>query len=148
MEGRMLSHDTVIAHEASPAILAAIGITPLRSQPLTRPGFIDRELILSVSDGFSRQTWVREGQVRRETQDTLCLDPHEQVRITISNDMPGVRIISVGDGRLLRIPSGASASIDVTTPLQGGFTIRVVGEPAVSRPIDVQTRRRASARAA
>jgi len=42
MEGRMLSHDTVIAHEASPAILAAIGITPLRGQPLTHSGFIDR----------------------------------------------------------------------------------------------------------
>jgi len=91
---------------------------------------------------------VREGQVRRETRDTLSLDQHEHVRITVSNDMRGVRVVSIGDGRLLRIPSGASASIDVATHSQDGFTIKVVGEPAVSRPVDVQARRSARARAA
>lgn len=144
----MPSHETAIAPEVSPAILAAIGITPLEGQPLIRTAPVDRELVLSVSDGFSRQTWVQEGQIRRETRDTVSLERNEHLRITVLNDMPGVRVVSIGDGRLLRIPPGSKASMDVTAHSDSGFTIRVVGEPSVARPVAVQARGRASARAA
>ncbi len=144
----MLSHDTAIAPEISTAILAAIGIAPLGSQPLVHAGLVNRELKLSVSDGFSRQTWEQEGEVRHEARDTLLLDQNEHIRITVTNDMPGVRVVSVGDGRLLRIRPGESASMDVGARSTGGFTIAVVGEPAVSRQVYVRARRRAGARAA
>ena len=143
----MLNHTSATAPGLLPAILAAIGITPARSQPLTHHRHVDCELILTVSDGFSRQAWVRNGQVRREMRDALLVDQNEHIRITVSNDMPGVRVVSVGDGRLLRIGAGASASIDVAARAEGSFIIEVIGEPAVSRPVDVQARR-ANTRAA
>lgn len=145
----MQSHETATAltSEAATAILASIGIAPLRSQALVHHHDADRELRLSVSDGFSRQTWTVDGKLRHEARDTLVFNPHEHVRITIANDMPGVRVISVGDGRLLRIRPGASASIDVARR-SGSFRIAVVGEPAVSRPVEVQARGRADARTA
>jgi hypothetical protein len=142
-EGRMLNHDTIIAHEASPAVLAAIGITPLGSRPLIRTGPVDRELILSVSDGFTRQTWLRDDQLLSESRDMLSVGQHEHIRITVSNDMPGVRVVSVGDSRLMRIRSGCSASIDVAASATGDFVIKVIGEPAISRPVAVQARKAA-----
>ncbi len=144
----MFNRDMVTTPESSPAILAAIGITALRGGPLTHHRFVDRELVLSVSDGFSRQTWIRNGQVLRETRDTLALAEGEHVRITISNDMPGVRVISVGDGRLLRIRPGSSASIDLVAQAEDSFTIEVMGEPALARPAKVHAPRDARSRAA
>ncbi len=120
------------------AVLAGIGILPSNVQPLTRDALVDRELILSVSDGFTRQTWVVEGRVARETRESLSMDNGEHVRVTIANDMPGVRVVTIGDGRLLRLSAGKSASIDVTARLDADFAIEVVGQPAVSRPVKVQ----------
>jgi RNase P/RNase MRP subunit p29 len=120
------------------AILAGIGIFSLNIQPLTSNGFVDRELILSVSDGFTRQAWVIDGRVTRETRETLSLEDGEHVRITIANDTPGVRVITLGDGRLLRLAAGQSGAIDVTGRRGAEFSINVVGQPALSRPVKVQ----------
>src|SRR5262245_33246549 len=69
-EGRMNEQDSSIMLSGA-AILAGIGILPPNAQPLARDGFVDRELILSVSDGFTRQTWVQDGRVNRETREML-----------------------------------------------------------------------------
>jgi hypothetical protein len=130
------------------AILAGIGIMPSGIQPLTRNAFVDRELILSVSDGFARQTWVRDGRVTRETRETLAMENGEHVRITVANDMPGVRVITIGDGRMLRLSPGQSGSIDVTGRGDVGFVIAVVGQPALSRAVKVQRRGNVDVKAA
>jgi hypothetical protein len=128
--------------------LAAVGILSSNVQPLTRNALVDRELVLSVSDGFTRQTWVKEGRVRRETRGTLSLVDGELVRITIANDTPGVRVVTVGDGRLLRLSPGQSGSIAVAGRRDAEFTIEVVGQPAFSRPVKVQRRTDARVKAA
>ena len=140
--------ESSIVRQNGAALLAAIGIVPVNVQPLTRTDFIDRELIVSVSDGFARQTWVVDGRVSRETRETLSLADGERVRITIANDMPGVRVVTLGDGRMLRLPAGQSGSIDVAARRDAGFVIEVVGQPALSRPVKVQRKSSARVKAA
>lgn len=137
-----------IVQQDGAAVLAGIGILPSNAQPLTRNAFVDRELILSVSDGFTRQTWVVEGRVSRETRETLSLEDGEHVRITVANDMPGVRVITIGDGRMLRLSDGQSGSIDVVAHRGAEFAIEVVGQPALSRLVRVQRRSDVRVRAA
>ena len=129
--------DQASAQQSRAAILAGIGILPSNVQPLTLNALVDRELILSVSDGFTRQTWVCEGNVTRETREALSLEEGEHVRITIANDMRGVRVITIGDGRMLRLSAGQSGSIDVAARPGLEFAIEVVGQPAFSRAVKV-----------
>jgi hypothetical protein len=129
-----------IAQQDGGAILAGIGILPANVQPLTYNAFVDRELILSVSDGLTRQTWVCDGRVTRETREVLSLEEGEHVRITIAHDVRGVRVITIGDGRMLRLSAGQSGSIDVAAQRGLEFAIEVVGQPAFSRPVKVHRR--------
>ncbi len=140
--------ESSIAQQNGAAILASIGILPANVRPLTRNIPVDRELILSVSDGFTRQTWVNDGRVSRETREILSIDDGEHVRITIANDMPGIRVITVGDGRMLRLTAGQSGSIDVAGRHGDSFLIAVVGQPALSRPMKVERRRKIRVKAA
>jgi RNase P/RNase MRP subunit p29 len=130
--------DSSIAQQNGAALLAAIGILPSNAQPFTRNAFVDRELIITVSDGFTRQTWVVDGRVTRETRETLSITGGELVRITVANDTPNVRVITVGDGRMLRLSAGQSGSIDVAGQRGAEFAIEVVGRPAFSRLVKVQ----------
>ena len=127
--------ESSIVRQNGAGILAAIGILPSNVQPLTRNARVDRELILSVSDGFTRQTWVFDGRLTRETRETLSFVHAELVRITIANDTPGVRVVTVGDGRMLRLSAGESGAIDVIVGHDAEFAIEVVGHPAFSRPV-------------
>src|SRR5205809_236029 len=52
-----------LAAGAAAAVLAGIGISPAYAEPLPHDASADRELRLSVSDGFTRQTWIYGGQV-------------------------------------------------------------------------------------
>lgn len=121
-------------------ILAGIGIAPASAEPQHHEDFeVDRELSLAVSDGFSRQTWRYAGQVWSETRDTLQMHEDERVRVYVTNDMPGVRVISFGDDQpARRIRTGETIAIDMTISRLAGFTISVVGQPALSRPVRVR----------
>jgi len=130
--------DIVVA-EASAAILAGIGIYPASAKPIHIRTAIDRELCLSVSDGFTRQTWRRQGHSWTETRDVLSVNEPECIRITVLNDMPGPRVVSFGAARLLRIPSGELGSMTVQADSDEPFSISVVGEPAISRPVRVRS---------
>jgi len=143
----MNTRESSVMQDAA-AILAVIGIVSSNAPSLTRAGFVSRELLLSVSDGFTRQTWVQDGRVRRETRETLSMDDGEHVRITITNDMPGVRVVTLGDGRMLRLPAGQSRSIDVSARHGEEFSIDVVGQPALSRPVKAQHKASAGVKAA
>ncbi|HEX5007408.1 MAG TPA: hypothetical protein VFV70_09870 [Hyphomonadaceae bacterium] len=142
----MTNHESSM--QSGAAILAGIGILPSNVPPLTRNILIDRELILSVSDGFTRQSWVQDGRVNRETRETLSMDDGEHVRITIANDTPGVHVIALGDGRMLRLSAGKSGSIDVSARRGDEFSIDVVGQPAFSRPVKVKRKSNAGMKAA
>ena len=143
MTGR---RDTVAA-EASAAILAGIGIYPATAKPIPVRTTIDRELCLSISDGFTRQTWRRHGHSWTETRDVVALNEHECIRITVLNDMPGLRVVSLGGDRMLRIPSGELRSAMVMVDSAEPFLVSVVGQPALSRPVRVRTSEDVNARA-
>ena len=143
----MNTHESSTMQGAA-AILAGIGIVSSDVQSLTRTGFVSRELLLSVSDGFTRQTWVQEGRVNRETREKLSINDGEHVRITITNDMPGVRVVTLGDGRMLRLAAGQNGSIDVSAKQSDEFSIAVVGQPALSRLVKVQHKASARVKAA
>ena len=130
--------ESSIVQQNSAALLAGIGILPANIQPLTRNTLIDRELLLSVSDGFTRQAWVADGRVSRETREKLSLMDGEHVRITIANDTPGMCVVTIGDGRLLRLAAGKGGSIDVICRHGDEFMIEVVGQPSLSRPAKVE----------
>lgn len=129
-----------MAEASCTATLAAIGITPAHAAPArTTQGQFDRELHLRVSDGFTRQSWRNGLQTWNETRDTLAMLKDEIVRITIVNDTPAVRVISLGDGRpMLRIRSGEAARIDLFVDSFDPFEISVVGQPPLSRPVRVR----------
>ncbi|MDP3739717.1 MAG: hypothetical protein Q8R02_20180 [Hyphomonadaceae bacterium] len=136
----MLKHSEAMAAATCVAILAGIGISPAFAEPQRHEDFeVDRELVLAVSDGFSRQTWRYAGQVWSETRDTLLMHEDERVRVYITNDMPGVRVISFGDDQpARRVRAGETISADLTMDHARGFTIAVVGQPAFSRPVRVR----------
>jgi hypothetical protein len=122
------------------AILAGVGILPANAEASRHEDFeIDRELVLAVSDGFSRQTWRHAGQVWNETRDELMMHEDERIRVHITNDMPGVRVISLGDDMpVRRVRTGETITIDLTISRLAGFMISVVGQPALSRPVRVR----------
>lgn len=123
------------------ATLAAIGITPTAAPP-TRAAHneFDRELRLTVGDGFTRQTWVRAGQQWSETRDTLSMHEDEIVRVRIYNDTASVRVISFGDTRpMLRIRPREIATLDLFVDSLVPFEISVVGQPPLSRPVKVRS---------
>ncbi|MDP3493102.1 MAG: hypothetical protein Q8R82_08295 [Hyphomonadaceae bacterium] len=129
-----------MAEASCTATLAAIGITSIHAASTrTTQGQFDRELHLRVSDGFTRQSWRNGLQTWNETRDTLAMEKDEIVRITIVNDTPAVRVVSLGDGRaMLRIRPGDAACIDLFVDSFDPFEIAVVGQPPLSRPVRVR----------
>lgn len=130
-----------MAEASCTATLAAIGINSVHASPTrTTQGQFDRELHLRVSDGFTRQSWRDGLQTWNETRDTLAMHKDEIVRITIVNDTPAVRVVSLGDGRpMLRIRSGEAACIDLFIDSFEAFEIAVVGQPPLSRPVRIRS---------
>ena len=133
----MLSRREVVVAGTAAAILAGIGIQPalaLSSDGAAPHVEIDRELRLAVSDGFARQLWVHGGQVWGETRDVLTLHEDEVIRITVTNDRPGSRVIAVGDEReLMLLRAGETKSVTMTIRQLDGFRISVMGEPMIMR---------------
>lgn len=136
----MNKHREAMASAAAAAVLAGIGISPGHAEALRHEDYeIDRELSLAVSDGFTRQTWRRAGEVWTETRDTLSMHEDERVRIYVTNDMPGARVISFGDENpVQRVRPGETIAVDLTIIRADGFVISVVGQPALSRPVRVR----------
>lgn len=136
----MLKYSEAMAAATCAAILAGIGILPAHAESQRHEDFeVDRELSLAVSDGFTRQTWRHAGQVWTETRDTLSLHEDECLRIYVTNDAPGVRVISFGeDLPARRVRAGETISIDMTVSRLEGFTIAVIDQPALSRPVRVR----------
>lgn len=134
------SRRAAMAEASCTATLTAIGITPRTAQsPRLTQGHFDRELRLWVSDGFTRQSWKEDGQVWHETRDRLVMREDEIIRVGIVNDTPSVRVISMGDKRpMLRIRPGEAASIDLFVDSLEPFEIAVVGQPPLSRPVQVR----------
>ena len=130
--------ETMVATTAA-AILAGIGITPAHaeSQEL-KDSALDRELQMRISNGFTTQIWAYGGQIWKETADILSLHEDECVRISISNDTPVVRVVSVGHLHMLRIRPGETAAVDLAVKSLEAFSIDVVGVPAFSRPVTVR----------
>ena len=137
----MNKHSEAMASAAATAVLASIGISPAHAERQRHSDFeIDRELSLAVSDGFTRQTWRQAGQVWTETRDTLSMREEERVRIYVTNDMPGARVISFGDENpVQRVRTGETIAVDLTITRPDSFVISVVGQPALSRPVRVRT---------
>lgn len=134
----LTSREIMVATNAA-AILASIGITPAHAEPLElEDSELDRELQMRISNGFTTQIWAYEGQVWKETADTLALHEDECVRISIANDTPTVRVVSVGPSRMLRIRPGETAIVDLAVKSLNPFSIEVVGVPAFSRPVAVR----------
>ena len=130
--------ETMVATTAA-AILAGIGITPEHAEALElEDSELDRELQMRISNGFTTQIWAYAGQVWKETADILSLHEDECVRISISNDTPIVRVVSVGHRHMLRIRPGETAAVDLTVKSLNPFSIEVVGLPAFSRPVTVR----------
>ena len=130
--------ETMVAVIAA-AILAGIGITPRHAEPLELDDVeLDRELQMRISKGFTTQIWAYAGQVWKETPDILALHEDECVRISIANDTPVVRVVSVGPTRILRIRPGETANVDLAVRSLAPFSIDVVGVPAFSRPVSVR----------
>jgi hypothetical protein len=130
--------DTVAAGSAA-AILASIGIFPAFAALEHEAARIDRELRLSISDGFTRQVWLHAGEQWTETRDVLSFRDEELVRITITNDRPGARVISFGAGReLMRLRPGETRSIVLDIGRPGTFDISVIDQPMITRPAKVR----------
>jgi hypothetical protein len=131
-------YETMVA-ATNAATLAGIGITPAYAEPLEfEDSELDRELQMRISNGFTTQIWAYEGQVWKETADTLALHKDECVRISIANDTPIVRVVSVGRGQMVRIRPGETAVVDLAVNSFTPFSIDVVGVPAFSRPVTVR----------
>jgi hypothetical protein len=136
----------VMAETACSAMLAEIGISSISAPARTTQGPPDREVRLQLSDGFTRQTWGRDGEVWTETRDIIALNESEIVRIAILNDTPATRVVSLGDGRpMLRLRSGEARALDLLVDSRMTFEIAVVGQPALSRPVKVRPQERAEA---
>jgi hypothetical protein len=136
----MITRREAMAATAAAAVLAGIGISPANAEPRRlEDSEIDRELSLAVSDGFSRQTWRYAGQVWTETRDTLSLHEDERIRVFVTNDMPGVQVISFGDDRpVQRVRPGEMVAVDLTINRLDDFLISVIGQPSMSRPVRVR----------
>jgi hypothetical protein len=130
--------DTMIAGTAA-AILAGIGIQPAFAGPAPDTPQIDRELHLAVSDGFTRQAWRYGGQTWVETRDVMTLHEDEVIRVTITNDRPGSRVIALGSEReLMLLRQGETKSVAMTIRQLEGFRISVMGEPMITRAATVR----------
>jgi hypothetical protein len=137
----MNTYREAMASAAAAAVLASVGISSADAEHPRHADFeVDRELALSVSDGFARQTWRQAGQVWTETRETLSMHEEERVRVYIINDMPGARVISFGEGQpVQRVRPGETVAVDLTIGGPDGFTISVVGQPALSRPVRIRS---------
>ncbi len=130
--------ETMVA-TTNAAILASIGITPAHAEPLELEDFeLDRELQMRISNGFTTQIWAYAGQIWKETADELALHEDACVRISIANDTPTVRVVSIGPDRMLRIRPGETANVDLAVRSLAPFSIDVVGVPAFTRPVTVR----------
>lgn len=139
----MLTGRETVAAGTMAAILAGIGIQPALARPALAEAAphaeIDRELYLAVSDGFTRQAWRHGGQTWIETRDVLSLREDEVIRITIANDRPGSRVISLGDERdLMLLRAGETRSVTLAIRQLHGFRISVMGEPMITRAATVR----------
>lgn len=135
----MLNRREVVLAGTAAAILAGIGIQPAHAAPSPDASRIDRELHLSVSDGFTRQTWRHGGQTWVETRDVMTLHEDEVIRVTIANDRPGARVISLGSDRdLIALRPGETKSITLTIRQLHGFRVSVMGEPMITRAATVR----------
>jgi len=134
------SRRAALAANNCAATLAGIGITPAGVRPMRAPhNEIDRELRLSISEAFARQTWVQGGRAWTETRDVLAMHEDEIVRVIVFNDTPGVRVIAFGDHRPhLRIRPGEMQALDLFIDSLEPFAIAVVGQPPLSRPVSVR----------
>jgi FtsP/CotA-like multicopper oxidase with cupredoxin domain len=129
--------ETIVAGTAV-AILAGIGISPASADPLPHDAFADRELRLSISDGFTRQTWFYAGQVWSETRDTLVFHEDETIRITIANDQRGDRVIALGEDQMIRVKQGEVRSVVLRIASLRTFSIAVADQPMFSRTVQVR----------
>jgi hypothetical protein len=134
--------ETVLAGTAI-AILAGIGISPATAEPLPHDtsadgASADRELRLSISDGFTRQTWLHAGQVWSETRDTLVFHENETIRITIANDQRGDRVIALGEEQMIRVKQGEIRSVVMRVSSLKAFVIAVADQPMFSRLVQVR----------
>lgn len=127
------------------AALAGIGITPAGAQPMRAPHHeIDRELRLTISDAFARQTWVQSGRAWSETRDVLVMHECEIVRMIVFNDTLSVRVVSFGGHRThLRIRPSEMQALDLFIDNLEPFVIAVFGQPPMSRPVKIREATRA-----
>jgi hypothetical protein len=123
------------------ATLAAIGIYRADGGPEADIGEADCELRLWISDGFTRQAWMEAGERWTETRDTVVFHDDEVARITITNDRPGTRVVSLGRRLgLMRLRPGETRSLTLRIEGLDSFDIAVVGEPMISRPAEIRPR--------
>jgi hypothetical protein len=135
----MITRRHAVAAGSGAAILAAIGIFPASAAPQPEAGEVDRELRLAISDGFTRQTWIYAGQKWTETRDIVTFHEDELVRITITNDRPGARVISFGgDRELMRLGPGETRSMVLGISRLDAFEISVMGQPMITRAAKVR----------
>jgi hypothetical protein len=136
--GMSVRYDMAIA-AINAAILAGVGVTSAHAEPLEFDDIeVDRELQMRISNGFTTQIWAYSGEVWKETADILSLHEDEHVRISIANDTPTVRVVSIGPARILRIRPGETANVDLAVRSLESFSIDVVGVPAFTRPVTVR----------
>lgn len=84
----------------------------------------DRLLQLSISDNFTTQEWVADGQNRTERRNRLVLFEGETIELTIRNDTPEQRFITLGRGFSgVPIAPGRSQVIRFRVQLDGHYAI-------------------------
>jgi hypothetical protein len=132
----MLTTREPVAAGTTAAILAGVGISSAKA-PAPRHAAIDRELRLSISDGFARQTWIYPDRIFTETRDTLTFQEGEVLRIVVMNDGPGVRVVSLGS-IMLRVPGGEMRATLIAIDKAEAFQITVLGQPMITRPAKVR----------
>jgi hypothetical protein len=132
----MLTRDEAAAR-SSAALLAAVGIFPDADLSSEEIGEADRELRLSISDGFTRQVWIEAGRRWTETRDTLTFHQDERVRLTVTNDRPGARVVAVGGRPAMRLREGETRSL-VMGISSDNFDISVMDQPMIARPVKVR----------
>ncbi len=68
----------------------------------------------------------------------MTLHEDEVIRITITNDRPGSRVISLGSERDLVMRAGETKSVTLTIRQLQGFRVSVMGEPMITRAATVR----------
>lgn len=129
--------------------VAAIALTSAAGSAFAETGHdepVDRLLQLSVSDRFTTQEWIYEGQNWTEKRDKLLLFEDEVIELTVRNDSGQQRIINVGRGfRGIPVAPGQRRVFTFKVELHGHYGVglqpdggypmfEVVELPAVVRP--------------